>query len=67
MDDELLPPYTAAVREQWYKSEWGSVKAKARRRNVVLPEWAVRELRNLQDREQWTGPAMCWSAWRREW
>ena len=38
MDDELLPAFMAGVREQWYKSEWGSVKAKARRRNVLLPQ-----------------------------
>jgi integrase len=56
MDDELLPPFKAGVREQWYKSEWGSVKAKARRRNVLLPQWAVQELRDLQQREQWTSP-----------
>jgi hypothetical protein len=27
MDDELLPPFMAGVREQWYKRQWGSVKA----------------------------------------
>lgn len=46
MDDELLPPFMAGVREQWYKREWGSVKARARRRNVLLPQWAVGELGN---------------------
>jgi integrase len=56
MDDELLPPFIAGVREQWYKGEWGSVKAKARRRNVLLPEWAVEELQQLQQRKSWVGP-----------
>jgi integrase len=56
MDDELLLPSMAGVREQWYKGQWGSVKAKARRRNVVLQQWAVEELRELQQREEWVGP-----------
>jgi integrase len=56
MDDELLPPYMAGVREQWYKGQWGSVKARARRRYIVLPQWAVEELRVLQRRDKWAGP-----------
>ena len=56
MDDELLLPFTAGVREQWYKGEWGSVKKKARRRAVPLPQWVVEELRELRNREKWVGP-----------
>ena len=56
MDAELLPPFRAGVREQWYKGEWSSVKAAARRRYVPLPQWAVEELRELQQRGQWVGP-----------
>ena len=56
MDDELLPTFHAGVREQWYKAQWGSVKAKARRRNVPLPQWAVEQLRELQQRERWVAP-----------
>jgi integrase len=56
MDDELLPPFMVGVREQWYKGQWGSVKAKARRRNVPLPQWAVLQLLRLQDRGRWFGP-----------
>jgi integrase len=56
MDDELLPPFVAGVREQWYKREWGSVKAKARRRNVLLPQWAVGDLQELGQRKNWIGP-----------
>ena len=56
MDDELLPAFMAGVREQWYKGEWGSVKAKARRRTVLLPQWAVGELQELRLRKNWVGP-----------
>ena len=56
MDDELLPPFMAGIREQWYKRAWGSVKAKARRRYVPLPKWAVAELQQLRRREEWVGP-----------
>ena len=56
MDDDLLPPFMAGVREQWYKRQWSSVKANARRRYVLLPQWAVEELRELQQRENWVGP-----------
>jgi integrase len=56
MDDELLPASMAAVRQQWYKGQWGSVKAKARRRYVPLPSWAVEELRQHQGREEYVGP-----------
>jgi hypothetical protein len=56
MDDELLlPPFMAAIRQQWYKGEWGSVKAKARRRFVPLPKWAVEELQKLRSRDEWVG------------
>jgi integrase len=55
MDDELLPPFMAGIRQQWYKGEWGSVKAKARRRYVPLPKWAVDELQQLRGRQEWVG------------
>jgi integrase len=53
MDAELLPPLMAAVREQWYKGEWSSVKAKSRRRFVHLPRWVVMALAELREREHW--------------
>src|SRR5213076_942333 len=34
VDGESLPPLTIAVRAQWYRGEYGSVKAKSRRRNI---------------------------------
>jgi integrase len=55
MDAELLPPMSAGVREQWYKGEWSSVKKAARLRNVPLPQWAVQELKELQQRRHWVG------------
>src|SRR5258707_14629204 len=37
VDGESLPPLTIAVRAQWYRGEYGSVKAKSRRRNLPIP------------------------------
>ena len=56
MDADLLPPFTAAVREQYYKGEYGPEKAKARRRNVPLPAWLVTALAELKKRDHWVGP-----------
>jgi len=56
MDAELLPPFMAGVREQYYKNVWGSVKAKARRRNVPVPEWVISALVELRNRGRWVGP-----------
>ena len=56
MDAELLPGFTAAVREQWYKGQWSSVKAKSRRRYVPLPQWVVTALAGLRNRGQWVSP-----------
>src|SRR5438128_10241269 len=36
VDGESLPPLTIAVRRQWYRGEYGSVKAKSRRRNLPM-------------------------------
>jgi hypothetical protein len=37
-----------AVREQWYLRQWGSVKAKARRRDVPVPVELADALSYLQ-------------------
>jgi integrase len=37
VDGELIPGLHLAVREQWYRGEFGTVKAAARRRNLPLP------------------------------
>ncbi len=48
VDGESLPGHSAAVREQWYKAAFGTVKAKSRRRNVPLPSLLVEALRAVQ-------------------
>jgi integrase len=37
VDGESLPPLAIAVRGQWYRSEYGSVKGRSRRRNLPIP------------------------------
>jgi hypothetical protein len=44
---ESLPPLTIAVRQQWYRGEYGSVKAKSQRRN--LPDSCGAESRSCND------------------
>ena len=41
---EILPPYCLAVRENYYRGEFGSVKAKSRRRIVPLSGAVVEAL-----------------------
>ena len=36
VDGESLPPLSIAVRRQWYRGEYGAVKAKGRRRNLPI-------------------------------
>jgi len=53
VDGESIPGYSAAVREQWYMRQWGSVKghagrASARRRNVPLPALLIEALEALR-------------------
>jgi integrase len=47
VDGESLPAYHVAVREQWYLRQWGTVKAKKRRRNVPMPMLLVKALKDL--------------------
>jgi integrase len=47
-DGESIPGYHAAVRGQWYRGEFGTVKAKARRRNLPLPSLLVDALSGLR-------------------
>ncbi|MGA8029049.1 MAG: site-specific integrase [Bryobacteraceae bacterium] len=35
---EAIPPLSALVRENYYRNRWGTVKSKARRRTVGLPD-----------------------------
>ncbi|MCB1021013.1 MAG: tyrosine-type recombinase/integrase, partial [Acidobacteria bacterium] len=43
-EGELLPPYSLAVRENYYDGVFGSVKASTRRRIVPLPPMVVETL-----------------------
>jgi len=53
---EFLQPYTLAVRENYYRGKFGSVKAKSRRRNVPLSSSVVTVLADIQRRSKHTGP-----------
>ena len=56
VDGESLPPLTIAVRSQWYRGEYGTVKAKSRRRNLPVPALLRGVLANIKERERFTGP-----------
>jgi integrase len=56
VDGESLPPLTIAVRAQWYRGEYGSVKAKSRRRNLPIPMALRGVLANMKERKKFTGP-----------
>jgi len=55
VDGESLPPLTIAVRRQWYRGEYGSVKAKSRRRNLPIPIVLRGVLAKMKERARWTG------------
>lgn len=46
--DEVLPPRTLGVRENFYRGKTGSPKAKSRKRNVPLPAGVVAALSSLR-------------------
>jgi len=56
VDGESLPPLTIAVRAQWYRGEYGSVKAKSRRRNLPVPGALRGVLAKMKERKKFTGP-----------
>jgi len=56
VDGESLPPLTIAVRAQWYRGEYGSVKAKSRRRNLPIPVALRGVLAKIKERTKFTGP-----------
>ena len=56
MDGESLPPLTIAVRAQWYRGEYGSVKAKSRRRNLPIPMALRGVLASMKERKKFAGP-----------
>ena len=53
---EILPPYSLLVRENYYRGEFGSVKAKSRRRVVPLSNCVVTALTVLKHRGTFIGP-----------
>ena len=55
VDGESLPPLTIAVRRQWYRGEYGSVKAKSRRRNIPIGVVLRGVLAKMKDRTKFTG------------
>ena len=44
VDGELVPPFSLAVRENYYDGKFGSVKATSRRRNVPLSNSVIATL-----------------------
>ena len=56
VDGESLPPLTIAVRKQWYRGEYGTVKAKSRRRNLPLGAVLRGVLFKMRERAQFAGP-----------
>jgi integrase len=52
---EVLQPATLAVRENYYRGKFGSVKAKSRRRNVPLSTSVVSALLAIRSRSAHTG------------
>lgn len=53
---ELVPPFSLIVRENWYRGERCSVKAKSRRRTVPLSTSVVACLAAMQRRPHHTSP-----------
>ena len=53
---ELLEPYTVAVRENYYRGKFGSVKAKSRNRNLPLGRSTIDALLALRAEAKLTGP-----------
>lgn len=55
VDGESLPPMTLAVRRQWYRGEYGSVKAKSRRRDLPIGPVLKRVLEETKSRTKFAG------------
>jgi len=55
VDEDWLPPKTIAVRNQWYRGEFGPVMG-SRSRLVPVPELLCSILRDLKNRKQFTRP-----------
>lgn len=53
---ESIPPFSLLVRWNYYRNEWGTVKAKARRRTLGIPDALVAPISALMNREEFKGP-----------
>ena len=53
---EILPPFCLAVRENYYRGEFGSVKAKSRQRIVPLSATVIEALAAHRQRSDLSGP-----------
>jgi len=56
VDGEVLPPMTLAVRQQWYRGAYGTVKARSRRRNLPISQDMAAELAAIRCRSKFIGP-----------
>ncbi len=52
---EVLGPWSVAIRENYYRGKFGSVKAKSRRRNLPLGHAAVEALMAIRMASKFTG------------
>lgn len=57
-DGEILPPYTVAVRENWYEGKRGSLKTGKRRRLCPITEQLAAEMTVLILKSQFQGDDM---------
>jgi integrase len=53
---EVLEPWSLAVRENYYRGTFGSVKAKSRRRNLPLSRSVVNALLEIRSTSRFAGP-----------
>ncbi|MBK5294820.1 MAG: tyrosine-type recombinase/integrase [Acidobacteriia bacterium] len=56
VDGEALPRWSLAIRRQWYRGGYGSLKAKSRDRNLQIPAPLRAVLLAMRKRKDWTGP-----------
>jgi integrase len=54
--DRVLKGQTVAVRENYYRGEFGTVKKKARNRDLPLPVAVLQVLKQVMDESQFKGP-----------
>jgi integrase len=55
VEDDWVPPKTIAIRNQWYRGEFGPVMG-SRNRFVPVPDLLCSILRDLRNRKQFSGP-----------